>query len=403
MSQIVGLGPVPAAKKAASVRGMSGVTLTMLETWITSSAMGGDGWGDLKRFLLIRLTSTGGVTGLGEAFVLPCREQAVAEMITALAQAAGALETVSPWSFRELAAKINARHNSLDFAAASSALEMALWDICGKLAEKPLCNLIGGNHARPVPVYGNIWSDRQSDSSALQRRAAELVAQGYRAIKIHPLHKHSVTEAVNCVASVRDAIGDDVSLMVDLDSQGEPEIALAIANMIGPQRPYWFEEPVGGEDINTLGHLREITGLRIVTGEKHSGVAHFRAVLTAGAADVLNPDIAGIGGLLDMLEVAELADLHGVKISPHCWNSMTVAAAAMLHFCTSIPNADMAEIYPEFLAHGATFAACGFHLDGEHAHLSDAPGLGVEIDTQALHSISDHYQTTCLTRMGAQR
>lgn len=372
------------------------VVLAQLETWITAPAKGGDGWGDVKSFLFVRVTTTDGIVGWGEAFILPCREKAVAEMIHALSRSVGALKTVSPWVFRELATRTGAKHRSLDFSAASSALEMALWDICGKLADKPLCDLLGGDHSRAIPVYGNIWSDTQWDADSLAMRATDLVTQGYGAVKIHPMLNHSVKEAVGCVIQVRDAIGDDIDLMVDLDSQDDPETALRVAEAIAPARPYWFEEPGDGDDVQALAEIRQATGLRVVTGEKQCGLAHFRAVLGAGAADILNPDIAGTGGLLDILEIAELADLQGVKVSPHCWNSMTVAAAAMMHICASIPNAEMAEIYPEYIDHGEKFATAGYNLDGAQAYLSGRAGLGVEIDVPALQSFSDHYHSTCL-------
>ena len=373
------------------------VALANLETWITSPAKGGDGWGEVKSCLFVSLTTKEGAVGWGEAFVLPYREKAVAEIIHALGRAAGTLGTVSPWLFRDLATQVAARHPSLDFCAASSALEMALWDICGRLADKPLCDLLGGDYRRAIRVYGNIWSGTQWDVGSLEARANDLVAKGYRAVKIHPMLNHSAHEAATCVTRVRAAIGDEIDLMVDLDSQPDPGVALQVAEAIKPARPYWFEEPVEGCNVQALAKIRKASGLRVVTGEKHCNLAHLRAVLAAGAADILNPDIAGIGGILDLLEVAELADQRGFYIAPHCWNSMTVAAAAMLHVCASIPNAEMAEIYPEYIDHGATFATTGFCLDEGRAFLSGKPGLGVEIDVLALRSLSAYYHSTCLT------
>ncbi|MEM6656821.1 MAG: mandelate racemase/muconate lactonizing enzyme family protein [Pseudomonadota bacterium] len=385
------LSPTP------TLPGLIDLSLAQIDTWMTSPAKGGDGWGEVKTCLFVCVTTSEGLVGWGEAFVLPCREKAVAEIIHALGRSAGEMQAVSPQAFRNHAVRVAAKHRSLDFAAASSALEMALWDICGKRAGKPLCALWGGDHSRGIPVYGNIWSDTQWDAGSLERRATELVAQGYGAVKIHPMLNHSAQEAAHCVTRVRAAIGDDIHLMVDLDSQDDIATPLQVAGLIGSARPYWFEEPVDGEEIQSLARVRRITGLPIVTGEKQSGLTHFRNVLAADAADILNPDIAGVGGLLDMIQLAELADRQDVKISPHCWNSMTVAAAAMLHVCAAIPNAEMAEIYPEYIAHGELFATTGFQLNGAHAYLSGKPGLGVEIDTSALESLSHHHHSTCLT------
>ena len=391
------LSPALSCSRIQTTLQFGEIALANLDTWITASAKGSDGWGEMKSCLFVRLTTKDGIIGWGEAFVLPCREKAVAEIIHALGRSAGTLKKISPWAFRDLATRVAAKHLSLDFAAASSALEMALWDICGKLADKPLCDLLGGDSLRAIGVYGNIWSDAQWDVSSLEARATDLVSKGYGAVKIHPMLNHSAHEAATCVTRVRAAIGDEIALMVDLDSQDDPGTALQVAEAIMPARPYWFEEPVEGSNIQTLAKIRKATGMRVVTGEKHCGLAHFRAVLAAGAADILNPDIAGIGGLLDFLEVADLADLQGIQVSPHCWNSMTVAATAMLHVCASIPNAEMAEIYPEYIAHGEKFATNGFRLDGAHAYLLRKPGLGVEIDVPALQSLSNHYHSTNLT------
>jgi galactonate dehydratase len=265
---------------------------------------------------------------------------------------------------------------------------MTLWDIAGKLMNVPLCDLLGSDHNRAIPIHGNIRSAMQWGVASLETRATDLVAQGYRAIKIHPMLNHAAQDA---------AVGDDIALLVDLDAQGNADAAIQIAQAIKPAHAYWFEEPIDGNDIQALAQIRKDTGLRGVTGEKHCGLAHFRAVLAAGAADILNPDIAAVGGILDLLDIAELADQQGVQISPHCWNSMTVAAAAMLHVCASIPNPEMAEIYPEYIAHDEKFALKAFLLEGEYAHLSNKPGIGVDLNVSALHDLCEHHQSTCLS------
>jgi len=364
------------------------VALLRLETWITAPEMGGDEWGHVKPCLFVRLTTKDGIYGWGEAFVLPYRKKAVAEIIHALGRSASKLKSISPWAFLDLAKQAAAHHLSLKFSAASSALKMALWDISGKLLNAPLCDLLGGDHNRAIPIHGNIRSATQWGVASLETRATDLVAQGCRAIRIHPMLNNAAQDA---------AIGDDIALLVDLDAQGNADAAIQIAQAIKPAHAYWFEEPIDGNDSQALAQIRKDTGLRGVTGEKHCGLAHFRAVLAAGAADILNPDIAAVGGILDLLELVELAKQQGVQISPHCWSSMTVAAAAMLHVCASIPNAELAEIYPAYIPYGEKFALKAFHLEGEYAHLSYKPGIGVDLNVSALHTLCEHHQSTCLS------
>ena len=364
------------------------VALLRLETWITAPEMGGDEWGHVKPCLFVRLTTKDGIYGWGEAFVLPYRKKAVAEIIHALGRSASKLKSISPWAFLDLAKQAAAHHLSLKFSAASSALKMALWDISGKLLNAPLCDLLGGDHNRAIPIHGNIRSATQWGVASFETRATDLVAQGCRAIRIHPMLNHAAQDA---------AIGDDIALLVDLDAQGNADAAIQIAQAIKPAHAYWFEEPIDGNDSQALAQIRKDTGLRGVTGEKHCGLAHFRAVLAAGAADILNPDIAAVGGILDLLELVELAKQQGVQISPHCSSSMTVAAAAMLHVCASIPNAELAEIYPAYIPYGEKFALKAFHLEGEYAHLSYKPGIGVDLNVSALHTLCEHHQSTCLS------
>ena len=370
------------------------VALLRLETWITAPEMGGDEWGHVKPCLFVRLTTKDGIYGWGEAFVLPYRKKAVAEIIHALGRSASKLKSISPWAFLDLAKQAAAHHLSLKFSAASSALKMALWDISGKLLNAPLCDLLGGDHNRAIPIHGNIRSATQWGVASFETRATDLVAQEYRAIRIYPMLNHAAQDA---------AIGDDIALLVDLDAQGNADAAIQIAQAIKPAHAYWFEEPIDGNDSQALAQIRKDTGLRGVTGEKHCGLAHFRAVLAAGAADILNPDIAAVGGILDLLELVELTKQQGVQISPHCWSSMTVAAAAMLHVCASIPNAELAEIYPAYIPYGEKFALKAFHLEGEYAHLSYKPGIGVDLNVSALHTLCEHHQSTCLSLAEATR
>ena len=105
----------------------------------------------------------------------------------------------------------------------------------------PLCDLLGGNHNRAIPIHGNIRSATQWDVASLETRATDLVAQGYRAIKIHPMLNHTAQDAANCVNQVRATIGGDIALLVDLHTQDNADAAIQIAQAIELAHPYWFE------------------------------------------------------------------------------------------------------------------------------------------------------------------
>ena len=134
-----------------------------------------------------------------------------------------------------------------------------------------------------------------------------------------------------------------------------------------------------------------------MTSQKLCGQAHSRSVLVAGAADILISDIAAVGGILDLLDFTKLADLQGVQISRHFWNSMTLAATVMLHVCGLIPNAEMAEIIP----HGEKFALKAFYPKGEYARLPYKSRIGVDLNILALHYLCDEHQSDCLNLVEA--
>jgi len=213
------------------------IRLVRLESWITLPAEVENGFADIKTCLLVRMTANDGTFGWGEAYVLPCLEEAVALMIHQLARELASLEKIDPWHLRDLATRLSVRHHSIDFAAATSALDMALWDLMGRLVDRPVVELLSGRNRRVVPVYANIWSETNWSAIALANRAANLVAQGYQAIKIHPMLNHNPAQAAAAVHRVRASIGDGCKLMVDMDSETDLSVSIAVADSIRSALP----------------------------------------------------------------------------------------------------------------------------------------------------------------------
>ena len=355
-----------------------------LQTFVTEPSTSADGWSQIKPFIFIRVETVDGIVGWGEAYSLDQRERGIEEMILSLGRRLVACGDTSPRAFRQLAQSTEANFPGFDFSCATSGIEIALWDAFGKSLNTSVYQLLGGALTREIPLYANTWTPLDTTMTALADRCCDLIEQGYRAVKIYPLKYGSAKQAGECVKTVRTALGDDIDILLDLSVQKNPYLSLETAREVLPYRPYWFEEPVSGEYPDALADIRRQTGLRIVTGEKHAGKAHMRNILSCRAADILNPDIAGCGGILEMLEIGAMAQAHAVYISPHCWNSMTVAAAAMLHTCAVMPNAELAEIYPDYIAHGQQFCQPDFSIKNGAALVSDAPGMGISIDEAAL-------------------
>jgi galactonate dehydratase len=188
-------------------------------------------------------------------------------------------------------------------------------------------------------------------------------------------------------------LGALFDIMIDLNALDDPHLALQIARRCERYDPFWFEEPVTSDDLDTLAGIRARVGMRVVSGERHGGKHCFREMLEKRAADVLNPDIAGCGGILELLEIAAMAEAFSVALSPHNYNSTTLAMAAMLHAAALMPNLLTAELYPDHVALGDLFAAADFAIVAGEATLPRSPGLGVTIREDALTALADSPKT----------
>lgn len=364
-----------------------------VEIWITSPTTSDDGWSKVKSFLFLRITNSEGVEGWGEAFVLPYRERGVAELILSLASTLNEFESLNPYLFNEKVIEICDNHYGLDFSAASSAIEMSLWDIIGKINEKSLSSLLSDYSKDVIQVYVNTWSDRMPNDTELTHRVNHLISEGYKSIKIYPLQNRSPKEGHECIEKIKQNSIQNIDLMLDLAVPKNPNHSLELLEFIKKNNTniYWIEEPYDGCDITNLGNYKAKSDFPIVTGEKQCGVAHFKEVLSRKSADVLNPDIAGVGSIVQLIEIADLSDEVGVKVSPHCWDSMAIAASAMMHFCASRKNSEKAEIYPDYIAASKNYCDPGFNIVNGESKLKKLPGLGVSINQNYLNTKSFYY------------
>ena len=141
-------------------------------------------------------------------------------------------------------------------------------------------------------------------------------------------------------------------------------------------------------NISLLTEIKNAFNMKVVTGEKQSGLVHFRELIHRNAADIFNPDISGMGGLVDIIKISNEASNNGISISPHCWNSMSVSASAMLHVCASIPNSEKAEIFPDYLNFSKKFCELPFDIIDNKAHINKSAGLGIVIHEDILSELS---------------
>ncbi len=343
-----------------------------------------DGWTAIKPILLVKATAEDGTIGWGEAYVLTGRTKAVGALVQAMGGGFRG-RPATPRVFRDFAIReFGDKRGGIDFYAALSAVELALWDMLGRRLKTPVHNLLGGALRERIPLYANVWSTKEPNPEAVVARCREHVAAGFSALKLYPAELPSLDEAEMLLERLREVLDPAVLLMVDLNGLEDPQQALLMARRFRPYEIYWLEEPVSSDDLGTLAEIRSLSGMRIVSGERHGGKAAFRDILDRRAADILNPDIAGAGGIVEFLEIAAMAEANSVKVSPHCYNSMSIGFAAMLQVSAVVPNLAWAEYFPALQGASDAFATLDSTIADGHATLPTTPGLGATPDESRL-------------------
>ena len=183
---------------------------------------------------------------------------------------------------------------------------------------------------------------------------------------------------------MREAVGPEVDLLIEVHRRLAPMHAVRIARAIERYRPFWFEEPVSSTNLDALAECRRQITLPVVTGEELYTRTEFRRVFELRAADIVNPDVCNCGGILELRAIAQMAEPSLVTVSPHNFNSTTVGLAATLQIAAAIPNFLITEYFVNFEARGREVAKPGFVVEDGFIAVPHGPGLGIEIDEGAL-------------------
>lgn len=271
--------------------------------------------------------------------------------------------------------------NSLGRRGLMGAIDLALWDLKGKIYGVPVCDLIGGRKNR-IATYAN--AAHQLPADELAQRAAAYVNQGHTAVKIRgSASAVSLKEATARVHAVREAIGPDVKLMVDVNGTWDVDTAIQQLKLWERYDIYWLEEPVRPEDIPGYVRVRNRAGkVYIVGGETHPGVSEFRQLFQEGAVDIAQPDALTTGGITEWLRIATLARAFNVPVSPHALQIVHI------HMAAALPNVMWVEYFmPDNHLSGFEHRlfkepkmASERTDDGVFLRPPDTPGLGIELD-----------------------
>ena len=324
--------------------------------------------------LLVRVETDSGIVGWGEAFgyaVWPATRAALENLIAPLAT--GRDERDIAALLLDLQRKLHLLGRGGPVTYAMSGLDIALWDIAGKAAGKPLAELLGGIRRREFAAYASLM--RYTDPVLVARNAKAAVARGYRAIKLHEIGAEQVRVA-------REAIGADVKLMMDTNCPWTPAEAVAIAGQVREYDLYWFEEPVWPpEDYTGLARVRRECGIAVSAGENAASIVDFKVMFDAGAVDYAQPSVTKIGGVTEMMKIAHLARERGVTLVPHS-PYFGPGLLATLQMAAAFEHATMIE--HSYCDLGAQPFGDAIALKDGHIALPGGPGLGCDPDPVVL-------------------
>ena len=349
------------------------------------------GW--RKNWIFVKVATDEGLTGWGEAYSQYDRDRPILALVEeigryVLGRDPFQIKHVTQMAYQDFAI----RRGSLEFYSALSGIEQALWDIVGQACGQPVYNLLGGPCRERIRVYANGWSYQMSAPDDYARAAAAVVEQGFTALKLDPLPrpwrtfipKEHERQAVKVIRAIRKAVGPDVDILLDIHRRLAPMHAITLARRLEEFEPYWFEEPCQAENLEAIAEVRANTRIPVVTGENIFAKDGFRPVLERRAADIINPDVANCGGILELKEIAAMAEPYLVAVSPHNYNSMVLGLAATVHASAVMPNFIITEYFLPFAALGREVCRNPLEPENGYIALPTAPGLGLEIDEAAL-------------------
>ena len=342
-----------------------------------------------RNWVFIEVETDEGITGVGEATIEPF-ERTMVTLIedykrTVIGKDPRSIEYL--WEDRYRGQFLR---SDLLVNVALSAIEIACWDIKGKILGVPCYELFGGPVRRSVPAYGNYWFMKtkmgKTSVGEYAESAARAVENGFRALKWSPFGyaAHSMTPkqehvTFECVRQVREAVGPDVWLMVDAHGRFDLPQARRLAKGFEEYNLYFFEEPLPPENIDAFVELKRSTTTPIATGERYVARHQFRELLGKYACDYIQPDAIYTGGMNELRKIAMMAETYYCPVIPHNCNG-PVCTAATIHASACMPNFRIMEYIP--VPERVDVIVEPLVIKNGAFELPTKPGLGVELNKE---------------------
>lgn len=342
-----------------------------------------------KNWLLVRVDTDEGLHGAGEGS-LNAMSATVAAAIDELAEAYLGHDPFDIELLHQRMVRDVYTDGGQVHMAAFAAIEIACWDIMGKALGQPVHRLLGGRVRDRVRVYANGWYRNERTPQAFAASAESVRDRGYTAMKFDPfgaawrtMRRTDEDLSIDIVAAVRDAVGDDVDLMIEGHNRFSVATALRISERLAQFRPTWFEEPVPHHNIAAMVEVARRSAVPVATGESFSSTHQFAELLGHDAVHILQPEPL-FHGLWRTRGIAMMADAHYGVIAPHNAQG-PVCSAISTHLGACTPNFFVQESFDEFNADWTqSIIDRPLQQDAGFVTVDDRPGLGIEIDWDGL-------------------
>ncbi len=346
--------------------------------------------GGISDWLLVTLTTEAGVIGVGDA-TLEGQTDAVEAIVGSLCERLLGWSAFGIADFVATVLDTTFWRGGPVLMSAIGGVEIAMWDVVGKLLDQPIHRLLGGSCRSSIRAYANGWYRSIDRPQQFAEEAQAVVADGYTALKLDPLGKTwreftpaGFRNAVEIVAAIREAVGDDVDILLDLHGRLSPPAAAAFVKALDPLAPYWVEEPVPPEQLHRIEEVFRDSSIRAALGERFYTRSACAEFLKAHRVDVIQSDLGHAGGLLEGMRTASVVDAFGASIAPHTGNSPVITAAS-LHLAGCAPNGLIQEMFEDYdhpTMRSKLFDGLPALHDGE-IPIPKRPGLGIDFDERA--------------------
>lgn len=355
-----------------------------------------------REYLFVEVNTDEGVTGWGE--VTCTREQANRGVASLIRHVSDLLEGDDPKNIEKIWHKVFRHFTYMGSRGATtsviSGIDIALWDIRGKVLGVPVYELLGGPVRDAVDVYCHPQDGATPESLAQDCKA--IVATGQTSLKTDPWYPHHPDEidgymsgklsaeaenqGVERIAAAREAVGPDIEILIDNHARFDVPTAIRLANSLEPYDIFWFEEPVGVESNTALKQVRDATNVPICVGERIHTRWEFVPILEQGLADFIMPDITWTGGISELKKICTQAETYYIPVSPHdASGPINVIAGAQVMI--TVPNCYRVETMRADLHAYDCLMDVPLDIRGDKIHLDpERPGIGIEMDREYLQA-----------------